>query len=101
MILSGGEFIAATAENSINLLRAVYEKYQHIFPIWEVITDYGTQFYVNKRDLHENSEHSFELFCKEMGIQHTLSPSKASADKWKAGALVPDICKESSEIRGL
>ena len=76
MILSGGEFSAATAENSINLLREAYEEYQHIAPIREVITDHGSQFYANKRDLQGNAEHSFELFCKEMGIQHILARIK-------------------------
>ena len=76
MILSGGEFSAATAENSINLLREAYEEYQHIAPIREVITDHGSQFYANKRDLQVNAEHSFELFCKEMGIQHILARVK-------------------------
>ncbi len=76
MILSGGEFSAATAENSINLLREAYETYQHISPIREVITDHGTQFYASKRDLQGNSEHSFEMFCKEMNIQHILARVK-------------------------
>ena len=63
MLLSGGEFSVATAENSINLLR-------------EVIANYGTQFYANKRDLQGNFEHSFEMFCKEMNIQHILARVK-------------------------
>jgi len=58
----------ATSENSINLLREAYDEYQHIAPIREVITDHGSQFYANKRDLQGNAEHSFELFCKEMGF---------------------------------
>ena len=98
MILSGGEFSAATAENSINLLREAYETYQHISPICEVITDHGTQFYANKQDLPENSEHSFEMFCKEMNIQHISCQGKTSTDKRKDGTLVPDRCKESSDI---
>ena len=38
VLFSGGEFSAATAENSINLLREAYEECQHISPIREVIT---------------------------------------------------------------
>ena len=72
MLLFGGDLSAVTAENSINLLREVYGGYQHISPIREVIFEHGRQFYANKHDLHGNSEHSFEMFCKEMNIQHTL-----------------------------
>ena len=43
MILAGGEFDAATAEHSISLLREAHEKYLHISPIREVITDHGSQ----------------------------------------------------------
>lgn len=76
MILSGGDFSAATAEKSINLLREAYETYQHISPIREVSTDHGTQFYVNKRDLQGKSEHSFDMFCKKINIQYILARVK-------------------------
>lgn len=76
MILSDGDFSATTAQSSINLLREAYKEYQHISPIQEVITDYGTQFYANKRDLQRNSDYFFEMFCKEMKIQHILTQAK-------------------------
>ncbi|MGD0953705.1 MAG: hypothetical protein ABR985_15175 [Methanotrichaceae archaeon] len=49
-ILAGGEFDAATAENSIELIREVLEKFEAIRRIEEVITDRGSQFYANKKD---------------------------------------------------
>ena len=76
MILSGGEFPAQTAEYSIQLLKEAYEKYQHICPIREVITDHGTQFYAVKRDKFGEADHSFERFCDEYGIKRIYARVK-------------------------
>ena len=76
MILSGGEFREQTAAHSIALLKEAYEKYQHIAPIREVITDHGTQFYAVKRDYNGEADHSFEQFCAEYGIHHILARVK-------------------------
>jgi putative transposase len=48
-ILAGGEFDAATAENSIELIREVLENFEVIRRIEKVITDRGSQFYANKK----------------------------------------------------
>jgi transposase len=87
MILASGEFEAATAENSIKLLEEAYQKYQHIAPIREVITDHGSQFYANKRDSDGNAAHSFEEFCKMRGIKHILArynhpQSNGKVERW-------------------
>lgn len=87
MVLASGEFEAATAENSIELLEEAYLKYQHISPIREVITDHGSQFYANKRDSDGNATHSFEEFCKIRGILHILvrynhPQSNVKVERW-------------------
>ena len=87
MVLAGGEFKNATAENSIRLLEEAYMKYQYIAPIREVITDHGAQFYANKRDCDGNASHSFEEFCKDMGIKHILAKynhpqSNGKVERW-------------------
>jgi len=76
MVLAAGEFPAQTAEYSIQLLKEAYEKFQHICPIREVITDHGTQFYANTRDSFGEADHSFEQFCEEYGIHHILARVK-------------------------
>jgi len=48
-ILAGGEFTAATAENSIELVRKALEDYGEIRRISEVITDHGSQFLPTRR----------------------------------------------------
>lgn len=87
LILAGGEFENATAENSIALLDESYNKYFHIAPIREVITDHGSQFYANKRDKDGNAEHSFENYCQTKGIRHILCKynhpqSNGKIEKW-------------------
>jgi putative transposase len=76
MILAGGEFDHATAEISISLLNEAYERYLHIAPIREVVTDHGTQFYAMNRDANGEADHAFEMFCKEMNIHHILARVK-------------------------
>ena len=87
MILASGEFEAATAENSIRILKEAHLKYRHISPIREVITDHGSQFYANKRDSDGNAFHPFEEFCKESGIKHILTrynhpQSNGKVERW-------------------
>ena len=61
-ILAGGEFQAATAENSIELIRRALEDYGEILRIKEVITDHGSQFFANKSDKNGESESAFGQF---------------------------------------
>jgi putative transposase len=87
LILAASEFDNATAENSISLLDESYNKYLHIAPIREVITDHGAQFYANKRDKDGNAEHSFENYCQRIGIKHILCKynhpqSNGKIEKW-------------------
>jgi len=76
MVLAAGEFPAETSEYSINLLKEAYEKFLHICPIREVITDHGSQFYAVKRDRFGEADHSFEKFCEEYKIQQILARVK-------------------------
>jgi putative transposase len=86
-ILAGGEFDAATAENSIELIREVLENFEVIRRIEKVITDRGSQFYANKKDKNGNSESSFEAFLKESDIKHIKARVKhpqtnGKIEKW-------------------
>jgi putative transposase len=69
-ILSGGEFDAATADFSINLVQEVLDNYGWFGKIKQAITDRGTQFYANKKDKGE-----------------------ASTNKWKSGEMVRFVRK--------
>ncbi len=69
-ILAGGEFDAATAENSINLVQEVLDNYKWIRKVEQVITDRGSQFYANKKDKNDESESRFESFLAENQILH-------------------------------
>lgn len=87
MILACGEYDSPTAEASIQLLDEAYEKYRHIAPIREVITDHGSQFYANKRNKKGKANHSFENYCKSKGIKHILCKykhpqSNGKIEKW-------------------
>jgi len=86
-ILSGGEFDAATEENSIKLVQEVIDKYGHIQVLRESITDHGVQFYANKRGKDGNAEHGFERFLEENGIKQILCRYKhpqtnGKIEKW-------------------
>ena len=72
-ILAGGEFQAATAENSIALMRRALEDYVEILKIKEVITDHGSQFFANKTDKNGESESSFGEFLAKNEIKHILA----------------------------
>ena len=72
-ILSGGEFPAATAKASIDLVRKALEDYGEIRMIREVITDHGTQFFANKTDKNGESESAFDQFLVENNIKHILA----------------------------
>ena len=87
MILACDEFDSPTAEASIKLLDEAYNKYLHIAPIREVITDHGSQFYANKRNKKGYAKHSFENYCREKGIKHILCKykhpqSNGKLEKW-------------------
>ena len=86
-ILAGGEFEAATEENSIRLVQEVIKKYGYIWVLRESITDHGSQFYANKRDKEGKAEHGFEKFLEEKGIKHILCKYKhpqtnGKVEKW-------------------
>jgi len=76
-VLSAGEYDGRSAEASIELLDEAFEKYSHVRSIREVITDHGTAFYANKRDIDGEADHAFENYCKEKGIKHLLCITKA------------------------
>ncbi|HIH44210.1 MAG TPA: transposase family protein [Candidatus Methanoperedenaceae archaeon] len=86
-ILAGGEFDAATAENSINLVQEVLDNYSWIRKIEQVITDRGSQFYANKKDKNDVGESSFESFLYEHEIRHIKARIKhpqtnGKVEKW-------------------
>lgn len=72
MILSSGEFEAATAENSIRILKEAHLKYHHISPIREVITDHGTQFCANKRDSDGNASIHLKISVRNRELNISL-----------------------------
>lgn len=87
LILSGGEFPAATAEASIDLVRTALKDYGDILMIREVITDHGTQFFANKTDKNGDSESAFEKFLEENNIKHIMARIKhpqtnGKIEKW-------------------
>jgi len=86
-ILAGDEFDAATAENSIGIVKDVLDRYGEIRKIEQVITDRGSQYYANKKDKNDKSESQFELFLKEHGIKHIKARVKhpqtnRKVEKW-------------------
>jgi len=86
-ILAGGEYIAATANTSIDLVRKTLDEYGEIRKIREVITDHGTQFFANKKDKNGESESDFSLFLKKNEIKHILARVKhpqtnGKVEKW-------------------
>lgn len=86
-ILSGGEFSAATAEASIDLVRKALEEFGEIRWIREVITDHGSQFFANKTDKNGDSESAFGQFLAENKIKHILARVKhpqtnGKIEKW-------------------
>ena len=86
-ILAGGEFDAATAEFSINLVQDVLDNYAWIRKVEQVITDRGPQFYANKKDKNDESESRFESFLFENEILHIKARVKhpqtnGKVEKW-------------------
>jgi putative transposase len=86
-ILAGGEFPAATAENSIQLVKKALEDYGQIRMIGEVITDHGSQFFANKTDKNGDSDSTFSQFLAENQIKHILARIKhpqtnGKIEKW-------------------
>ncbi|HJJ49622.1 MAG TPA: DDE-type integrase/transposase/recombinase [Methanocorpusculum sp.] len=99
MILSGGEFREQTAEHSVSLLKEAYEKYQHISPIREVITDHGTQFYATNRSFLGETDHLFETFCEDYGITHILARVKHPQTNGKVERFFQTFRKNRSRFR--
>jgi putative transposase len=86
-ILAGGEFEAATAEISINLVQETLDNYGWIRKVEQVITDRGSQFYASKKDKNDKGESSFEAFLAEHGIKHIKARIKhpqtnGKVEKW-------------------
>ena len=86
-VLSGGEYDNALGEHCIAMLEESYEKYKHIAPIREVITDHGAQFYANKKDEEGEGETEFQKYCREKEIKHILCrikhpQSNGKIEKW-------------------
>ncbi len=86
-ILSGDKFDAATGENSIGIVEDVLNEYGWILKIEQVITDRGSQYYVNKKDKNGKSGNKFEAFLKENGIKHIKARVKhpqtdGKIEKW-------------------
>jgi putative transposase len=86
-ILAGGEYSAATGENSIDLVRKALDEYGKVRKIQEVITDHGTQFFANKTDKNGESESQFSAFLAKNEIKHILARVKhpqtnGKIEKW-------------------
>jgi len=86
-ILAGGEFDAAMAQTSIDLIKEVLAKFGTIRKIEQVITDRGSQFCANKRDSNGNSESRFESFLKGYEIEHIKAgvnhpQTNGKVEKW-------------------
>jgi putative transposase len=74
MILSGGEFPAATTEGAIaTLTEALQRARAWNLEVREVNTDRGSQFFANPSSLGERSEHSFGRFLESIGVRHVVS----------------------------
>jgi len=71
-ILAAGEFDNETTENAIAILKKAYDECKPLYPILSIVTDHGSQFYANKRDVNGYAEHGFEGFLEEVGIKHIL-----------------------------
>jgi len=69
MILAIGEYESRSSEAAIELSEEIIAKYGHIRMPAAYITDRGSEFYGVRRDKDGNSEHAFEKYCKERGIQ--------------------------------
>jgi len=86
-ILAGNEFDEATAENSINLVQEVLDRFGEIRKIEQVITDHGSQFFANKTDKNGESNSKFSLFLDENNIKHIKARVKhpqtnGKIEKW-------------------
>ncbi|VVB63390.1 Integrase core domain protein [uncultured archaeon] len=86
-VLAGGEFDAATAKASRELIEKVLNDFGAVRRIKEVITDHGSQFYANKTDKNGKSESSFSSFLMENGINHILArvqhpETNGKIEKW-------------------
>jgi len=61
-ILAEGEFEKANEESTIMFVKEAIDKYGKAGMIMEVLTDRGSQFYVNKKDEKGKGENKFEDF---------------------------------------
>lgn len=76
LFLRAENFLEATGEASIDLVRMTLEDYGEIRRIREVITDHGTQFFANKMDKNGDSESAFDAFLAKNEIKHILARVK-------------------------
>ena len=73
-ILSGGEFDAVSAEQSIATLRAAQmEAASWGLTIREANTDRGSEFFCVEKDLHRPGVSQFQRYLQEQGIHHAVS----------------------------
>lgn len=104
MILAGKKFDAATTQNSISVLKLVYQADLPHGKTGEIITDHGSQllasqwldhcfglqpcFYTNKRDCYGEANHVCEEHCRKMGIKHNLSniTIRKVMERWRDGS---------------
>jgi putative transposase len=86
-ILAGGEFSAATTDNSIAIVGMALDDFGEIREIKEMITDHGSQFFANKSDKNGVSECDFGRFLAENRIKHILArvehpQTNGKIEKW-------------------
>ncbi|MCX6673030.1 MAG: hypothetical protein NTY37_04540 [Methanothrix sp.] len=65
-----GKFDAETTDNALQLLKEAMGRFGWLTSIRQVLTDRGTQFYVNKRDKNGDADSRFEDFLEENKIKH-------------------------------
>jgi len=87
-ILSGGEYEEALQEYNIAMVDEANRKYSYIRNIREAITDHGSQFFANKKNLDGTSgQTQFQKFLDEKKIHHILCKykhpqSNGKIEKW-------------------
>jgi putative transposase len=71
-ILAAGEFDNKTTQNALIVLKRACEECKPLYPILSILTDHGSEFYANKRDVKGYAEHEYEQFLEAQGIKHIM-----------------------------
>ncbi|MDR1993483.1 MAG: DDE-type integrase/transposase/recombinase [Nitrososphaerota archaeon] len=72
-VLAVGEFDHKTTENALLVLKqAICEGESWNHPVLAVLTDHGSEFYANKRDVKGHAAHEYEQFLKDHGIKQIV-----------------------------